>query len=144
MRTTEAVNNVISTGMQVAQTYKEDFTGFLIFVFIIATSLLGLIFCGIVWALYKSAIYSAKKWDEREQKYQEIINEVQNTSTEMLKVNKELMHAQEELVRTNAELVRTNANTYATISNKLEALDRIEADMDQVKTKLLILDKKVN
>lgn len=142
MRTTEAVNNVISAGMQVSQTYKEDFTGFLIFVFTIATSLLIFIFCGIAWAFYKSTIHSAKKYDEREQKYQEMINEVQNTSTEMLKVNKELIHTQEELVRTNAELVRTNANTYATISNKLEALDRIEADMDQVKTKLLILDKR--
>lgn len=136
-----AVNDVITAGMQVSQTYKEDFNGFLIFVFTIATTLLILLFCGIVWALYKGALYNTRKNDEREKKYQEMLEEVQKTSTEMLKSNKELIRAQEDLVRSNAELVKTNSSVCASISNKLEALDRIEADMDQIKTRLLVIDK---
>lgn len=137
----ETFNRAINTGMQISQTYKEDFTGFLIFGLVIVATALGVLFCGITWSLYKSVLYNTKRGEGREALLHEKLDAVQKTATELSATNTELTRINGDLVKTNAELVRSNTDVYNNVKQRLGVLERIESDIEEIKTNIAIISK---
>lgn len=135
----ETFNQAINTGMQISQTYREDFTGFLIFGLVVMVAALGALFCGIVWSLYKSVLYNTKRGEDREALMQKNLEEVQSMATKLSSTNTELTRINGDLVKTNAELVRSNTEIFNNVKQHEDVLDRIERDIDAIKTNITII-----